>query len=66
MLVQIGIIIKCIYCFSISSNKNQTEKSENNTRQELFKKRIAEINVGYQTVAHNNSFTGNEAIVNTG
>ena len=39
-------------------------RSDKNTRQEVLKERIKESNIRHQTVAHMNSFTGNESIVN--
>ena len=55
-----------IHCFCICSIKSERVRSEENARQELLKERVKENNVGHQIVAHKNSFTGNESIINTG
>ena len=60
------IIIKRIHLFCIYSIQNQTKRSEQDTRQEVLKERITESNIRHQTVAHMDSFTGNESIVTTG
>ena len=65
MLVQTKIVIKMIHYFCIYSIENRTGSSDKNARQEVLKERIKESNNRHQTVAHMNSFTGNESIVNT-
>ena len=59
------IIIKMIHYVCIYSIQNRTGRSDKNARQEVLKEKIKKSNIRHQTVAHMDSFTGNESIVNT-
>ena len=59
------IIIKTMHYVCIYSIQNRTGRSDKNARQELLKEKIKKNNIRHKTVAHMDSFTGNESIVNT-
>ena len=54
--------------WSLSNIRSKLTKAEvyKNARQEVLKERFKESNNRHQTIAHMDSFTGNELIVNTG